>query len=73
MYSFTKKSSDTYGRFLVRAKFCESGVSCMLFGILGIYMGVVLYDRLYVEPELSMKKILVVEVYRGGGITRGQM
>ena len=43
-----------------------------LFGILRIYMGVVSYDRLYVEPEF-IKKILVAEVYRGGGITWGQM
>ena len=56
MNSFIKKSSDTYGRILVRPKFCENGVSCKLFGILRIYMGEVSYDRLYVEPEFSKKK-----------------
>ena len=75
MNSFIKKSSDTYGRILVRPKFCENGVSrnCKLFGILRIYMGEVSYDRLYVEPEFSKENILVAEVYRGGGITWGQM
>ena len=63
MYSFIKKSSDAYGRILVRAKFCESGVSCMLFGILGIYMGEVSYDRIYFEPDFSKKKKI-----GGGGL-----